>query len=65
MSERIEAFPTTFDDLYPGMTLRDYFAAKVLAGNLKFFAYNDVIDFDEIASDAYKLADAMIKARGE
>jgi len=39
-----------------GMTLRDYFAAKamqMMAGH----------SFERIAEDAYKLADAMLKAR--
>lgn len=48
-----------------GMTLRDYFAAKVLQG---FIAYATVKGVnmpsdDELASSAYDLADAMLKAR--
>lgn len=48
-----------------GMTLRDYFAAKAMQavpmpqGNL-----HDVpASYDRIAEHAYKLADAMLKAR--
>lgn len=46
-----------------GMTLRDYFAAKALQGLLASWSEHDVIAFDEIASDAYGYADAMLKAR--
>lgn len=48
----------------PGMTLRDYFAAKAMGG----FLVCDVkyaSDADMIARDAYTIADAMIKARGQ
>ena len=46
-----------------GMTLRDYFAAKALQGNI---AHPEVTgNRDDIARDAYKYADAMLKARGE
>lgn len=45
-----------------GLTIRDYFAAKVLQGvlasdNLK------TVNFLKIASDSYAMADAMLKAR--
>lgn len=43
------------------MTLRDYFAAAVLQGNLiEPTAHND-----DVAKWAYSLADAMLKAREE
>lgn len=50
-----------------GMTLRDYFAAKamtqfiheVFSGNLADHGY------DSVAGHAYRMADAMIKARNE
>ena len=41
-----------------GMTLRDYFAAKALP--FLMAAYEDM---DAIAGVAYKMADAMLKAR--
>ncbi len=49
----------------PGMTLRDYFAAKAMQGILvnterNEFSFGKV---DEIASKAYELADAMLRAR--
>lgn len=45
---------------YPGMTLRDYFAAKVMEGMIinEVDATNDVL-----AVRSYVMADAMLKAR--
>lgn len=50
-----------------GMTLRDYFAAKAMQGILvnterNEFSFGKV---NEIASKAYELADAMLRAREE
>lgn len=54
---------------YGGMTLRDYFAAKsisaVLAPNPVTGQFALVSEFDACASTAYKMADAMLKARGQ
>jgi hypothetical protein len=47
----------------PGMTLRDYFAAKAMQGLMASWGMHDVSDFEDIASDSYRLADAMMKAR--
>mgnify|MGYP000025190578 CR=1 FL=1 len=61
-----QAFPRAvqFDDAFingHGMTLRDYFAAAALQGNI---AHPEVTgNRDDIARDAYKYADAMLKAR--
>jgi hypothetical protein len=60
------AFPTTINrEIVRGMTLRDYLAAKALP-----VIYTESINvdesyatFDEIAEDAYRLADAMLKAK--
>lgn len=41
-----------------GMTLRDYFAAKSLPILMSYYE-----DMDGIAGAAYKMADAMLKAR--
>ena len=47
-----------------GMTLRDYFAAKAMQGMLAgLLGYGHDIMWDQIAEDAYKQADAMLKAR--
>lgn len=74
-----QAFPTrddNYDSKYsgPGMTLRDYFAAKALQGLCANpggpFQHNDMsgwaivnCELDDIANESYKLADAMLKAR--
>ena len=57
------AFPSSIvdDSLHvPGMTLRDYFAAKAMQGLMQY-AYTHA----DRASVAYKVADAMLKERGE
>jgi hypothetical protein len=51
----LNAFP---DADYRGMTLRDYFAAKAMLG-----VAQESLHIDEIAAWAYKMADAMLKAR--
>ena len=52
---------------YGGMSMRDYFAAKsisaILAPNPVTGQFALVSDFDACASTAYKMADAMLKAR--
>ena len=67
------AFPTVVDNHLkeysdPGMTLRDYFAAKcmdavigTLNGPVTCEEYPG--NFDYYASCAYKMADAMLRAR--
>ena len=69
------AFPVTSDNYAnpesTGMTLRDYFAAKAMPSFYKDYAEcarNTGWDEDwqmGIALDAYKLADAMLKARNQ
>jgi len=57
------AFPSTIidDSLHVGgMSLRDYFAAKAIQGMM---ANNWNTNYDDWAKHAYRLADAMIKAR--
>ena len=62
------AFPVTEENgansALPGMTLGDYFAAKamqaMLSAPLGKFKHSF---FKEIASDAYEMADEMLKAR--
>lgn len=46
---------------FPGMTLRDYFAAKAMQGLLS--DPNIKASTKEFAAQAYALADAMLKAR--
>lgn len=59
--------------IHPGMTLRDYFAAKAIialmqdsrwVNSLDNHAVKNGLKFkDALAFDAYQLADAMLKAR--
>ncbi|MGM7960927.1 hypothetical protein [Yersinia enterocolitica] len=54
-------------DCDPGMTLRDYFAAKAMAALIPRYADVNIDDLEvleEIAIRASNMADAMIKARG-
>jgi hypothetical protein len=46
---------------FQGMTLRDYFAAKAMEGDLTEGRHED--QFAWCARRAYKMADAMLKAR--
>ena len=52
--------PTTkpLENYYPGISVRDYFAAKAMQGLIV-----DVDGHDYIAEVSYKMADAMLKAR--
>ena len=43
-----------------GMTLRDYFAAKAMQAELTGYQGER---YDRVAKEAYKMADAMLKAR--
>jgi hypothetical protein len=47
---------------WSGMTLRDYFAAKAMQG---LMASNVRASLEAFANQAYKMADAMLKAREE
>ena len=60
------AFPNPHRTDLTGMTLRDYFAAKAMQALLR--QYPDHLmnsPASEVASDAYSMADAMMKAREE
>jgi len=56
----MNAFPNPHLTDQLGMTLRDYFAAKAMQALID----NDGL-FSEIPTQAYALADAMMKARDE
>ncbi len=64
------AFPLTFESpdgsvtTFQGMTLRDYFAGRVLAGMYSNPSFDEVTK-DVLATVAYEQADDMLKARGE
>lgn len=58
------AFPAQHFDLTDaehGMTMRDYFAAKAMQAEMAEFIRQDA--FAWTAERAYKMADAMLKAR--
>lgn len=60
------AFPVPASESLPavdGMTLRDYFAAKSLAGMAS--QYHEHWTEQRIAECAYELADAMLKERAK
>jgi hypothetical protein len=66
------AFPCQYDEYFPlgnGMTLRDYFAAKAMQSILSSDRYVGLIGLNRYeqrtAEDAYKMADAMLKSRGQ
>jgi hypothetical protein len=46
-----------------GMTLRDWFAGQVLVA-IPHIGCGSDLEPEQIAHDAYKIADAMLKARG-
>lgn len=59
------AFPETQEQhaWFPGMTLRDYFAAKAMQGVL---SGDDVVhDIHKCAAWTYKIADAMLAERNK
>jgi hypothetical protein len=60
-----QAFPTATlaQKTEGGMTLRDYFAAKALQGMFASGNLPKSVQDDELASVAYQVADAMLKAR--
>ena len=61
------AFPLFAATGYTGMTLRDYFAAKAMQAIMGSDRYMGIIGVNNyqhrVASDAYAMADAMLKAR--
>lgn len=52
------------ESVTPGMTLRDYLAAKAMHGMVKLQSLDSIeLHQRAVASQAYKMADAMLKAR--
>ena len=49
------------DPLHPGMTLRDYFAAKAMQAFIG--QHVDAGGDDHLAEESYSVADAMLRAR--
>ena len=46
-----------------GMTLRDYFAAKAMQGMFASSLVPQNVTNEELSTEAYNVADAMLKAR--
>ena len=63
MKDDTPAFPITdtTDYSFLGLTMRDYFAAKVLQGMLSGETHPDAVD--GLPSFAYMMADLMMEAR--
>jgi hypothetical protein len=58
------AFPSGYDvPENPGMSLRDYFAARAMQALLSDSDWRQDMDFKDTAFAAYRQADAMLKAR--
>jgi hypothetical protein len=59
------AFPTATlaQKTEGGMTLRDYFAAKVMQGLLASLPSDTTLYVSNVAKWSYEMADAMLKAR--
>jgi len=54
-----------FVNTFPGMTLRDYFAAHALQGLCAKYILNSPQDQITLAQLSYELSDAMIAERGK
>lgn len=69
--DKMKAFPLSKEKNYgqDGMDLRDYFAAKAMQGMLsdpdhQLGAWDNYVDWHKnLTSQAYQIADAMMKAR--
>lgn len=57
------AFPLDRDVVNVGMTLRDYFAAKAMQAYCSCDKWRIDTDPEATANIAYKMADAMLKAK--
>lgn len=60
----IPAFPRTQWPNETGMSLRDYFAVKAMQGMLSACTGWSESDQERLARCSYKMADEMMKARG-
>ena len=56
------------EEMMPGMSLRDWFAGRAMQSHLKrsWLIIDETQEvFDRIATASYRMADAMLKAKGE
>ena len=69
MDKEIAAFPheNQYGHKIPGMTLRDYFAAKAMQADMSTYTEDLIYEtpewFEARAEKWYGIADAMLKAR--
>jgi hypothetical protein len=73
--KNIPAFPVInapgADQDYPGMTLRDYFAAKAMQAMVAEYIKGNGLCFGQdhfynnVSGHAYRMADAMLRARDD
>lgn len=67
LAGELPAFPCPNDakGFELGITIRDYFAAKFMQGEMArpVRCDDECLDFSEIAQQAYEMADEMLKAR--
>ena len=62
----MNAFPNPNNTEQTGMSLRDWFAGLAMQGELASQDSESIIErLELLASYAYEVADAMMKARGE
>jgi hypothetical protein len=62
----VNAFPNPNNTEQTGMSLRDWFAGLAMQGELASQDSESIIEsFELLASYAYEVADAMMKARDE
>jgi hypothetical protein len=62
----VNAFPNPNNTEQAGMSLRDWFAGLAMQGELASQDSESIIErLELLASYAYEVADAMMKARGE
>ena len=61
MSRENNGGPAFPNQGYEGLTIRDYFAAKAMQGIISSECNYGA--FSDLASDAYSIADAMLRAR--
>jgi hypothetical protein len=66
------AFPNaikrdTYDQPFDGMSLRDYLAGQAMqgfiGGHIAHYGHENHWSYDQMASESFEVADAMLKAR--
>lgn len=63
MKDKTKAFPGTDQNFHEhGMDLRDYFAAKAMQSTVLDYM-NLGAEYEVIARESYRIADAMMEAR--